>query len=387
MGLRTNFQLARIFGIRVGVGISWFVVLFFFIFATTPYFHEVLGGSRTTAYLVAVASVLGFFASLILHELGHALVARRNGLGVVGIDLWAFGGITRTSGLVEQPGVEFRVAAAGPLVTLGVIVVCIAAGALLSDSGHFFKVAVGNTGVHATPALVWLSWVGTINALVLVFNLVPAFPLDGGQLAHAAIWWRTGDRNRATRYTGRTGQGFALALGALGLVALASDASLGLLVMLMAFFLYQAAGQAVMQGSLGQRIQGITVADIMDREPVTIPAGVTLLDAQEQFFLRYRWPWFAVVDPGSHFLGVVRERRVEEEITAGRPALPVVDVLEENLPVRIGVQAPLESLLGAEGLGRLGAMVAVDGDGVLRGVVTLAQVRQALRPAATATSR
>ena len=84
---RTNIQLARIFGIRIGVGVSWFVVLFFFIFVVTPYFHEVLGGSRTTAYLVAVASVMSFFASLILHELGHALVARRNGLTVAGIDL------------------------------------------------------------------------------------------------------------------------------------------------------------------------------------------------------------------------------------------------------------------------------------------------------------
>ena len=91
-----NFQLARIFGIRIGVGVSWFVVLFVFIFAVTGPFHEMLGGSRTTAYLVAVASVLSFFASLILHELGHALVARRNGLTVAGIDLWAFGGITRT---------------------------------------------------------------------------------------------------------------------------------------------------------------------------------------------------------------------------------------------------------------------------------------------------
>jgi Zn-dependent protease len=382
MAVRTNFQIARLFGIRVGVGISWFVVLFFFIFATTPYFHEVLGGSSTTAYLVAVASVLSFFASLIVHELGHALVARRNGLGVVGIDLWAFGGITRTSGLVENPGVEFRVAAAGPLATLGVIVACIVAGALLTNTGHFFEVAVGKSGVRATPALVWLSWVGTINALVLIFNLVPAFPLDGGQLAHATIWWRTGDRNRATRYTGRAGQGFALVLGALGLVGLASGSSFGLLTMLLAFFLYQAAGQAVVQGSLGQRIQGITVADIMDREPVTVPAGLTLLDAQEQFFLRYRWPWFAVVDPAQHFLGVIREARIDEEIAAGRPALAVVEVLEPDLPVRIGVGAPLESLLGSEGLGRLGAMVAVDKDGVLQGVVTLAQVRQALRPAA-----
>jgi Zn-dependent protease len=383
MGLPTNFQLARIFGIRVGVGISWFVVLFFFIFATTPYFHEVLGGSRTTAYLVAVASVLAFFASLIVHELGHALIARRNGLNVVGIDLWAFGGITRTSGVVEGPGTEFRVAAAGPLATLGVIVLCVVVGALLTNnSGHFFEVAVGKTGVRATPALVWLSWVGTINALVLVFNLVPAFPLDGGQLAHAAIWWRTGDRNRATRYTGRAGQGFALLLGALGLFGLASGSSFGLLTMVLAFLLYQAAGQAVVQGSLGQRIQGITVADIMDREPVTVPAGLSLLDAQEQFFLRYRWPWFAVVDPAQHFLGIVREARIDEEIAAGRPALSVVEVLEQDLPVRIGVQAPLESLLGSEGLGRLGAMVAVDTDGVLQGVVTLAQVRQALRPVA-----
>jgi predicted transcriptional regulator len=135
------------------------------------------------------------------------------------------------------------------------------------------------------------------------------------------------------------------------------------------------------QGSLGKRIQNITVADIMDREPVTIDAGVTLLDAHEQFFLRYRWPWFAVVDPAQHFLGVVRGQRVDAEISAGRPALPVVDVLEEDMPVRIAEQEPLESLLGADGLARLGAMVAVDDQGVLQGVVTLAQVRRALRVA------
>jgi len=149
----------------------------------------------------------------------------------------------------------------------------------------------------------------------------------------------------------------------------------------LAFFLYQSAGAAVLQGTLGRRIKNITVADIMDREPVTIGEDVTLLDAQEQFFQRYRWPWFAVVDPARHFLGVVRQQRVESEIAAGRPALAVAEVLEEDLPVRIGEEAPLESLLGSEGLGRLGAMVAVDGEGILRGVVTVAQVRQALRPA------
>jgi Zn-dependent protease len=380
---RTNFQLARIFGVRVGVGASWFFVLFAFIFLATPYFHEVLGGSRTTAYVVAVASVMSFFASIILHELGHALVARRNGLKVAGIDLWALGGITRISGSVDNPGVEFRVAAAGPAVTLAVVVLCLLVGGLATNSRHFFDVATGQEGFRVTPALVWLSWLATINVFVLVFNLVPAFPLDGGQIAHALVWWRTGNRTRATRLTGRLGQGFAVLLGALALAMLVGGESYGLWIGVMAVFIYQGANAAVAQSAFSERISGIKVADIMDRQPVTMPAELGLLDAQEQFFLRYRWPWFAVVDPAHHFLGVVRSERVDSEIAEGRPALQVADVLE-NLPVRIAEEEPLESVLRSEGLARLGAMVAVDGDGVLQGVVTLAQVRQALRPAAGA---
>jgi Zn-dependent protease len=381
MAPRTNFQLARVFGIRIGVGVSWFVVLFLFVIAFTPGFHKVLGGTETTAYLVAVAVILSFFVSVILHELGHALVARRNGLSVAGIDLWAFGGLTRMREMASTPGVQFRVAIAGPLVTLAVIVACAIAAALIAPGGHFAEVATGSSEIRATPALVWLSWVAIVNAFVLLFNLIPAFPLDGGQIAQALIWWRTGDRNRATRWTGRAGQGFALALGALGLAGLANGNSFGLFTMLLAFILYQAASGAVAQGAFGQRIAGVTVADIMDREPVTIPAELSLLDAQEQFFLRYRWPWFAVVDPARHFLGVVREQRVDEEIAAGRPALPVVEVLEQDMPVRIAEDQPVESLLRSEGLGRLGAMVAVDEQGVLQGVVTVSQLRKALRPA------
>jgi Zn-dependent protease len=379
---RTNFQLARIFGIRIGVSFSWFIVLFVLIYLLAEYFEKVLGGSQTTAYEIAVAGSLGYFASLILHELGHALVARRLGIPIAGIDLWFFGGLSKMRREPQSAGEEFKVAAAGPAVTLALFAACLAVGALLASGSHVTDVALVRQGFTTTPLLALIGWLAFINGVLFLFNIVPAFPLDGGRIARAAIWWRTGDRNRATHLTGRSGQAFALALGLVGLWAFASGgSSMGLFTMLLGFILYQSAGAAVVQGALGRRIQNVTVADIMDREPVTIPAELTLLDAQEHFFLRYRWPWFAVVDPARHFLGVVRQQRVESEIAAGRPALPVAEVLEDDMPVQIKGEAPLESLLGSEGLGRLGAMVAVDSEGVLQGVVTLAQVRQALRPA------
>ncbi len=200
---------------------------------------------------------------------------------------------------------------------------------------------------------------------------------------HALIWWRTDDRNLATRVVGRVGQGFGVLIGAAGIgVLVALHESAGCVARVHRAVRLPERHRGGAQGTVNQRIQRLKVADVMDREPVTIPAETGLLDAQEHFFRRYRWPWFAVVDPARHFLGVVRSERVDAEIAAGRPALPVSDVLEENLPVRIEQDQTLESVLRSEGLGRLGAMVAVDDDGVLRGVVTVAQIRQALRPAA-----
>jgi Zn-dependent protease len=378
---RQNIQLARIFGIRIGVSVSWFVVLFLLIYwLGHEYFPTILHASTTTSFLVAVGAAFGYFLSLILHELGHALVARRLGIEISGIDLWFFGGLSQMRREPATPGEEFKIAAAGPAVTFLLLLIFVGVGEALS-TGHSLTDTLTKNGVTTSPALALVGWLAFVNAALFLFNIVPAFPLDGGRIARAAIWRVTGDRNRATQATGRAGQALALALGALGLVSLSKgSSSFDLLTIVLAFFLYQAASAAVAQGAIGRRIQNVKVADIMDREPVTIPADTTLLEAREHWFLRYHWPWFAVVDPARHFLGVVRQQRVETEIEAGRPALQVVDVLEPDLPVRIGEEAPLESLLGSEGLGRLGAMVAVDADGVLQGVVTLAQVRQALAP-------
>ncbi len=377
-----SFTLMRVFGIRVSVGISWFLVLFLYIFWFTPSFHQVLGGSETSAYLVTVASVLSFFVSIVLHELGHAFVARRNGLQVLGIELWMLGGLTRTSGDVTTPGPEFRVAAAGPAVTLLVIVLSLLAGMLITSPHDLVQVPAG-TAVHASAALVWLTWLATLNLLVLVVNLVPAVPLDGGQMAHAIVWRLTGDRNRATQVTGRFGQGTALVVGAGGLLLLANGNSIGVWLLLMAAFVYQGASVVVAQGSVGRRIARVRVSDIMDREPVTIAPTTTMLDAREQYFDRYHWPWFVVIDDDRRFVGVVTLARVQSEISAGRPALEVGEALEdEGQQLRIDENQPLEALLRSDGLRRLGGIVAVDADGVLRGVVTAARLSQAMTSAA-----
>lgn len=368
------------FGIRINVGISWFVVLFLYIIFLEGYVHELLEGPHGTAYAVTVVSALTFFLSLVLHELGHALTARRNGLTVMGIELWALGGITRTSGTTRTPFAQFAIAAAGPFATLLVIVACCIAGALAAPHQQFFDLAVSR-GVHTTPVGVWLKCLAMLNVVVLVLNLFPAFPLDGGQIVQAIVWKATGDRNRATRATGRLGQALAVAIGIASLYLLSKGREEGAWLLLISMFVYQGAGAAVVQGTVNQRLQQLTVADVMDREPITVPADTTLLEAQEHYFGRYHWPWFAVVDPSRHFLGLITRQRLDAELAAGRPALTASEALEEDLGVKIGETQPLESLLRSEALARIGGMVAVDGEGTLQGVVTLAQVRQALQAA------
>lgn len=378
-----SIQLMRVFGIRIGASPSWFVVLFIFIYLASDYFRGVLGGSVTEAYLVAVAAVMLFFVSLVMHELGHAVVARREGIGISGIDLWLFGGVAKMARDSMSPGAEFRIAVAGPIVTLVVVAVCIGLS-LLVQSGSAFDVARLAGDAEASPTLALLGMLATVNAFLLVFNLIPAFPLDGGRIARALVWRITGDRNRATRTAGRIGEWFGYLLIGIGIFLAARDNIFnGLWLAVIGWFIASSARAAVTSTAFTERIDGITVADIMDAQPVSMPAHTPLSQAQDEYFLRYRWDWFPVVDEHHHFLGVVREPRVDEEIAAGRPALEVRELVEtaDAASWRVRSDSPLEALLGDEQLRSRGALMAVDGDGVLRGVVTLDQVRRALSAA------
>ncbi len=378
-----SIQIARVLGIRVGASPSWFVVLFVLIYLLSDYFQSRLGGSTTEGYLVAVAGVLLFFASIVLHELGHALVARRLGIAINGIDLWFFGGIAKMSRDTDSPGAEFKIAAAGPAVTLLICALCIGLGALVAQGDALDVMLLEENGA-VSPAVALLGFLALWNAALLIFNLVPAFPLDGGRIARAAIWGLTGDRHRATRLAGRIGEYFAYLLIGLGILLAASGSPFdGIYLAIIGWFLAQGARAAIASTAFTERIDGITVADIMDSEPVTMPATTTVLRAQEEFFLRYRWAWFAVVDERGRFVGVVDEQRIDAEIAAGRPALEVSELVEaaESEHWRVPSDRPLESLLADEHLRANGALMAVDGEGVLCGVVTLEQVRRALSAA------
>jgi Zn-dependent protease len=378
-----SIQLMRIFGIRIGVSVSWFVVLFLMIFGLSTSFKNVLDGSDTEAYLVAVGCAVLFYASLVLHELGHALVARRQGIQVERIELWFFGGLAQLRGEPRSPGAEFAVAVAGPVVTLVVFVVCAAAAALVDSSSHFVDAALLRSAATASPAYVMLSFVAAMNALLFVFNLAPGFPLDGGRIVFAAAWKLTGDRNRALRIAGRGGIWFAYLLGGFGLYLLIrGDVGNGLWFVVLAWFLLPAARAAVVSGTVSDQLQRVTVADVMDPHPFTLDGDTTLLEANERVFDRHGWPFVPIVDAENRFLGVLRRETVDAEIAAGRPALAAGEAVQgDRMDWIIRTDQQLEDLLAQPSLSGLGAVFALDREDFLRGVVTIEQVRRAITPA------
>jgi Zn-dependent protease len=378
-----SIQLMRIFGIRIGVSVSWFVVLFLVIFGLSASFKNVLDGSDQEAYLVAVGCAVLFYASLVLHELGHALVARRQGIVVERIELWFFGGLAQLRSEPKTWAGELAVAIAGPIVTLCVFIACAAAAALIDSSSHFVDAALLRSSADASPAYVLLSFVAAMNALLFVFNLAPGFPLDGGRIAFAIAWKVTGDRNRAMRIAGRGGVGFAYLLGGFGLYLLArGDLGNGLWFLVLSWFLLPAARAAVVSGTVSDQLQRVTVADVMDPHPFTLEGETTLLEANERVFELHGWPFVPVVDPENHFLGVLRRETADAEIAAGRPALTAAEAAAgDRMDWIIRTDQQLEDLLSQPSLRGLGAVFALDREDFLRGVVTIEQVRRAITPA------
>jgi Zn-dependent protease len=380
-----SITLFHVRGIRIAVDWSWFVVLFLIIVWLSAWYRDLLGESSSAVgpYALAVASALAFFGSILLHELGHALVAVRRGIGIASIHLWIFGGVARMQRDADSPATEFKVAIAGPLVSLAIVIVLTGAGLLFAGWNDFWDAMRVRDQADTSGVLALVAWLASINALVLVFNLLPAFPMDGGRVVRAIAWRRTGDRNSATRFAATLGRGFAyLFIGAGVFLVIQGDLIGGIWLALIGSLINGSARAATVQTAISSRIEGLRVADVMDREPVAIPEELTVEQALNEYFLRYRWPWFPVVDAAHRFRGLLERTKADQVPEVSRRAATVGELVEtDEGSLYVSEDAPLDTLLGNEALRRLGALMAVDAQGRLSGVITAEQVGRALRDA------
>lgn len=379
-----SITLFRFRGIKVSVDWSWFIALFLVILFMTDFFERLLGGGGSTPFLLGVLAAAGFFGSILLHEFGHAVVAMRNGIGITSIQLWIFGGMARMDREADSPATELKVALAGPAVTAAIAIVLAAAGTAVAGPSGFWEAVVLETRSDVSGPMALVAWLVTINLLILVFNLLPAYPMDGGRVARGIAWWRTGNRNSATRFAANLGRVFAYLFIAGGIaLAFAGYIFTGVWLALVGMVINGSARGAAMQTALTSRIGEVRVADVMDREPVAIPGDLSVEQALDEYFLRYRWPWFPVVDAAHKFLGLIQRDRADEVPEISRSSSHVSDLVDHDIGLFVRDDTPLDSLLANQNLRRLGALMAVDAEGRLSGVITIEQVGRAFRDATT----
>jgi Zn-dependent protease len=383
-----SITLFHLRGIRVGVDWSWFLVLFLVIFWLSQVYADVLGESTSssTPFVLALITAFGFFGSIVLHELGHAVAAMRNGIGITSIQLWIFGGVAQMDRESDSPATEFKVAIAGPLVTFAIVVVLTGLGLLAGGWSDFEKALLVERDAGISGLVAMLGWLASINALVLVFNLLPAFPMDGGRIVRAISWWRSGDRTAATRTAANLGRVFAyLFIGAGLLLVFEGQIFSGVWLALIGMVINGSARAASAQTRISGRIEGLRVADVMDREPVAIPDQLNVEQALDEYFLRYRWSWFPVIDAAHRFRGLVVRDSADQVPETSRATALISELVEadsDDGTFQVRDDAPLDTLLTHRAMRRFGAVMAVDADGRLSGVITAEQVGRALRDAA-----
>lgn len=311
-------RLGKIFGIEVRLHFSW-VIIFFLVGYTLSFFYfpEVYKGlPRPTYITMGLIATFLFFASILLHEMSHSVVARRNGIPIRFITLFVFGGISSIAKEPDNPNVELKMAIAGPAASLflGVLFAAINIVAVRAGAGAAIS------GV--------LAYLAFINILLGLFNLVPGFPLDGGRVLRALIWKLTGSMQRATKIAADFGRGIAVLLIAGGLYLTLSGALInGLWFIFIGWFLEQAARGSYQQVVVSQALSRVLVRDVMTPDPVAMPAELTLQRAVDEYFLAHQHSAFPVTRDGEP-VGVVSLADVREAPRDQWETMKVDDVME-----------------------------------------------------------
>jgi Zn-dependent protease len=326
-------------------------------------FPQTNPGLSDGAYLaMAAVAALGFFASILLHELGHAVQAQRDGVTIDGITLWVFGGVARMRAQPPSAGAELRIAAAGPAVSFVLGAVFVAAALLL-------PLPAGVDGV--------CFWLGQMNLILLVFNLIPALPLDGGRILRALLWARRRDFFSATRTAAALGRGFGQLLIAGGLLQVFFiDDYGGLWLVFVGWFVLAAAESELQAATARNALAGLSVVDVMVSDPVTVSADASVQVFIDEVFMATRHTAYPVVDAGRP-VGLVSFRNALALRRDDWPLTPVRKLMAAGPEVWIDEGTPLAEAFGRLAEGDLGRLL-VHRNGQLVGLISLTDVSRVL---------
>ena len=331
--MRSHIGLGRVFGIRIGLHYSWFLIAFLTSFSLFAQFQAAYPGWRLHSYfLLAAGTALLFFVSLLLHELSHALMAVARGLSVREITLFALGGVSQIEGESPDAKTEFWIAVVGPTTSAAIGLICLT---LARFAGLAAK----------SPLLITASWLGYINLMLAAFNLVPGYPLDGGRILRAALWWKTGNKDRASRAAANVGQAVAGGLIGFGILQYFGGAGFGgLWLAFIGWFLLQAARQSYAQVGLEKALEDVHVGDLMTRDCATVDGHVSLQDFVDRELLKTGRNCFVVVEDGK-VAGAITPGEVKHVDRREWPFKTVHDAMRPYEP--FGAVTPSTSLAKA----------------------------------------
>lgn len=365
--MEQDIRLGRIAGIPVGV--NWSILFIFFLVVwelsdlVLPGYHQ--HDATATYWIVGTLTTFLFFASLFAHEVSHAVIARRNGIGVRRITFWLFGGVSELEGEALTPGADFRIAAVGPLTSFA-----------LTGVFYVLGLALGHGGLLASAAG-WLAW---MNLLLGVFNLIPAAPLDGGRVLRAALWRRTGDRTSAATSAARAGQAFAFLLVTLGILEFLTVSIGGLWFVFLGWFLLSAARAEESGATMRSSLANVRVGDIMTSEPVTFSPSTTVEDLVDNQLHLHRFSTFPLVGPDGGLEGLTSVGRIRRLPADLRPTTRLIDVAcpASEVPVSTPDEPITELLARMEGSPD-GRALVMDRAGRLVGIVSPSDIARYLQ--------
>lgn len=326
--MEAQIKLGRLFGIQIGLHYSWLIIALLVAFSLGGHFQLMNPEwGRGVVWATAIVTALLFFAAILVHELSHAAVAKMRGLPVSGITLFALGGVANIEREAADAKTEFWMGIVGPITSAGIGFVCLALAFAIGWSPEQGMMTA------ATPPMAMLVWLGYINITLAVFNMIPGFPLDGGRVLRAIIWWTTGDASRSTRIAARVGQFVAILFIVWGIFQFFAGAGFGgLWIAFIGWFLLDAARASYAHEVVTRTLKGVRVADVMAQDCPTIDGNTNLQTFADEFLFKTGRRCFIVAEQGR-IAGLVTVRELQE-VERSKWAFTTLD----------NVMRPLESL-------------------------------------------